>query len=86
MPETALAQITRKIRFRLAAMQPRAPDPGAICGLDIEGFTQPGNTGDLHTEIEAVGVAHVRPANRQCPDDRRRALCPEGAPWRAPTA
>ena len=32
-----------------------------------------------------VGVAHVRPANPRRPDDRWRALCPEGAPWRAPT-
>ena len=34
----------------------------------------------------AVGVAHVRPAIHQRPNGRRRALCPEGAPWRAPTA
>ena len=30
----------------------------------------------------AVGVAHVRPAIGQRPNGRRRALCPEGAPWR----
>ena len=33
----------------------------------------------------AVGAAHVRPADQQRPNDRQRALCPEGAPWRAPT-
>ena len=33
-----------------------------------------------------VGGAHARPANPRRPDDRQRALCPEGAPWRAPTA
>ena len=26
------------------------------------------------------------PQTRQRPKDRQRTLCPEGAPWRAPTA
>ena len=43
------------------------------------------STEQLPDPHAAVGVAHVRPAYSQRPDDQRRALCPEGAPWRAPT-
>ena len=33
----------------------------------------------MQSSHSPVRVAHVRPTNHWCPDDRQRAMCPEGA-------